>query len=98
MISNLQGAQAPTTSKPEFFRLPTRGPDPYFGLTRATYYALEKRGAFRLIRLRERGKIRGVTLIPYDVISDFIRKTAAEEKALAKETVAETAAVTGGAA
>lgn len=59
--------------KPEFFRLPSRGGDPHFGLTRPWYYAAEKRGDIRLTRIRERGKLRGVTLIPYDAIAAYIR-------------------------
>lgn len=62
-----------TTSKPEFFRLPTRGGDPFFGLCRGWYYNAEKRGIIRLVRLRERGKLRGVTLVPFDATAAFIR-------------------------
>ena len=58
--------------RPEFFRLPTRGGDPHFGLTRPWYYAAEKRGAIKLKRIRERGKLRGITLVPYDEIAAFI--------------------------
>lgn len=63
-----------TQSKPEFFRLPARGGDPYFGLTRAFLYAAEKRGDLRLVRIRGRGKQRGITLVPYDAVAEFIRK------------------------
>jgi hypothetical protein len=60
-------------SRPEFFRLPSRGGDKYFGLTRSFYYEGEKRGYWRLVRLRERGKLRGVTLVPFDAVSSFVR-------------------------
>jgi hypothetical protein len=60
--------------RPEFFRLPScRGGDRYFGFTRTFYYEGEKRGYWRLVRIRERGKLRGVTLVPYDAVADFIR-------------------------
>jgi hypothetical protein len=59
--------------RPEFFRLPKAGGDPYFGLGRSYYYEGEKNGHWRLIRLRKRGKLRGVTLVPYDAVADFIR-------------------------
>ena len=49
------------------------GGDPYFGLGRSYYYEGEKRGYWRLTRIRERGKLRGVTLIPYDAVAAFIR-------------------------
>ncbi len=61
-------------SHPEFYRLPTTGGDPFFGLTtRSFYYEGEHRGYWRLVRLRERGKQRGVTLIPFDAVAKFVR-------------------------
>ena len=60
--------------KPEFFRLPKPGVrDPHFGLPRTTYYELEKAGGIRLVRLRKRGNIRGVTLIPFDQVLAYLR-------------------------
>jgi hypothetical protein len=35
---------------------------------------LEKRGLVRLIRIRKRGRQRGVTLIPFDSVARFIRE------------------------
>lgn len=50
---------------PITFRLPKVGQrDPYFGLSRSWYYAAEADGRLSLIRLREKGKTRGTTLIP----------------------------------
>lgn len=63
-----------SSQRPEFFRLPKVGGDPHFGLGRSYYYEGEKQGYWRLIRLRQRGKIRGVTLVPYDVIAAYIRR------------------------
>jgi hypothetical protein len=68
-----EGADRPSQPRPEFFRLPKSGGDPYFGLGRSYYYEGEKDGHWRLIRLRKRGKVRGVTLVPYDAVADFIR-------------------------
>jgi hypothetical protein len=65
---------AASASRPEFFRLPKSGGDPFFGFTRSFYYEAEKRGYFPLIRIRERGALRGVTLVPYDKVAAFIRK------------------------
>jgi hypothetical protein len=60
--------------RPEFYRLPKSGSvDPYFSFTRTFYYEGEKRGYWRLVRVRERGKLRGVTLINYDAVSAFVR-------------------------
>jgi hypothetical protein len=65
---------ARSASRPECFRLPKRGGDPFFGFSRSFYYEGEQRGYWRLIRIRERGKQRGVTLIPFDAIAQFVRK------------------------
>ena len=60
--------------RPEFFRLPSSGGgDPYFGFRRSFYYAGEQRGYWKLARIRERGKLRGVTLVPYDAVAAFVR-------------------------
>lgn len=57
-----------TSSRPEFFRLPRTGGDPYFGLTRPHYYELEKLGKLKLTRLRKPGTSKGVTLVPYAAV------------------------------
>lgn len=71
--------------RPEFYRLPkairreerAKGKscerDPYFGFSRTFYYEGEKRGYWKLARIRDRGKLRGVTLVPYDAVSAFVR-------------------------
>ena len=68
-----EGADSPS-QRPEFFRLPKSGGDPYFGLGRSYYYEGEKAGNWYSLRLRKRGKQRGVTLVPYDLIAAYIRK------------------------
>jgi hypothetical protein len=62
-----------SASRPEAFRLPSKGGDPHFGLSRSYYYEKEKLGWWKLIRLRERGKLRGITLVPYDAVSAVVR-------------------------
>ena len=64
---------------PETFRLPKRGGDPHFGLTRGWFYAAEKQGIIKLIRLRQRGKLRGVVLVPYDAVKQLIEEAMKEE-------------------
>jgi hypothetical protein len=61
-------------SHPEYFRLPSRGGDPHFGLTRSYYYIGEERGYWKLVRIRERGKCRGLTLVNYNAVAAFVRK------------------------
>jgi hypothetical protein len=63
-----------SASRPETFRLPKRGGDPFFGFSRSFYYEGEQRGYWRLIRIRERGKLRGVTLVPFDAVASFVRE------------------------
>jgi hypothetical protein len=67
------GEAAARASRPEFFRLPSVGGDPHFGFTRSFYYEGENRGYWKLARIRERGKLRGVTLVPYDSVANFVR-------------------------
>jgi hypothetical protein len=58
---------------PTTFRLPRVGQrDPHFGLSRSWYYSAEARGDLTLIRLRERGKMRGATLIPAAEVLNLI--------------------------
>jgi hypothetical protein len=66
---------------PETYRLPRSGErDPYHGLTRSYYYEAEKLGQLKLIRLRKKGNVRGVTLVPYQAVAELIRKAAAENQ------------------
>jgi hypothetical protein len=60
-------------SRPEFFRVPQKGGDPYFGLSRTYYYNLEVQGKLKLVRLLSNGNTRGVTLIPYAKVAELIK-------------------------
>ena len=63
----------PSENRPETFRLPRPGQrDPFFGLSRSTFYEWEKEGAIHLIKLRKRGKKRGTTLVPYDQVRAYV--------------------------
>ena len=69
----LGAAGASAAQRPETYRLPKTGGDPFFGFGRSFYYRGEQLGYWRLIRIRERGKLRGVTLVPYDAVAKFVR-------------------------
>jgi hypothetical protein len=71
-INKAPSEAVPSPSRPETFRLPKAGGDPFFGFTRSFYYRGEEVGYWRLIRIRERGKLRGVTLIPFDAVARFV--------------------------
>jgi hypothetical protein len=62
---------------PETYRLPGQNKrDPYWGLSRSWYYEAEKAGFLKLIRLRKRGNMRGVTLVPFRAVAELIRHAA----------------------
>ncbi len=63
LLADLALQMQERNSHPVTFRLPSKGTDPYFGLTRSFYYAAESQGLLSLIRLRSKGKRRGVTLV-----------------------------------
>ena len=67
-------AQPGLAYRPEFFPLPSRGRDPHFGLSRSTYYSLERDGLLRLVRIRRPGHLRGKVLVPYAEVTDLIRR------------------------
>jgi hypothetical protein len=68
-------------SRPETFRLPKAAErDPFFGLSRAFYYQGEQNNWWRLIRLRQRGKQRGITLVPFDAVARFVREQMETER------------------
>jgi hypothetical protein len=71
-----------SASRPETFRLPkpNSGGDSYFHFTRSFYYRGEELGYWRLIRIRERGKQRGITLVPFDQVAAFVRKQTEDAK------------------
>ncbi len=86
-ITTTAAEQAP--AHPECFRLPRPGKpgrkgqpgrpavgDPFFGLSRSYYYEGEKRGYWKLIRIRGENKDRGVTLVPYAQVAAFVHEAA----------------------
>jgi hypothetical protein len=74
------------TQRPEFFPLPQRGPDPHFGLSRSTYYDLERRGLLRLVRVRKPGNLTGRVLVPFGVTLALIHKLASRGNDHPKKT------------
>lgn len=61
-------------ARPEFFPIPRRGLDPFFGLSRADYYSFEKLGLLRLVRVLKPGNIRGKVLVPYVRVSALMKR------------------------
>ncbi|MBE2212688.1 MAG: hypothetical protein IAE82_02375 [Opitutaceae bacterium] len=65
----------------EFFRIPAPGKrDPHFGLSRAWYYQAAARGEIKTVAIRRRGTIRGVRLVVYDSVRDYIRRSSADSQ------------------
>jgi len=68
----------------EFFRLPTPGKrDPHFGLSRGWYYKAAAAGEIKLVAIRQRGALRGVRLIAYDSVVDYIHRSMCKATATA---------------
>jgi hypothetical protein len=74
MTNHQETPTARDALRPEFIPLPQRGHDPYFGISRSSYYDLERRGIIRLVRLRKPGQIRGKVLIPFAETAAALRK------------------------
>jgi hypothetical protein len=66
--------------EPFTFRLPSKGTDPHFGMTRGFYYKMEAEGQIALIRLRSKDKSRGVTLVPYGAVKALIVKSTSQHE------------------
>lgn len=62
----------------EWMRLPTRGRDPVFGLSRPWYYDAIKRGLIRSSCLRRKGALTGVRLVNVASVRAYIEKHIAE--------------------
>lgn len=66
----------------EFFRLPAPGKrDPHFGLSRGWYYKAAALGEIRMVAVRQRGALRGVRLVVYDSVTDYIRRAMSQADA-----------------
>ena len=65
--------EASTVVRPEFYSLPRAGGDPFFSLSRSWYYAAEKAGLLKLVRIRQRGRLRGVTRVAYDDVAKLFQ-------------------------
>jgi hypothetical protein len=73
------------THRVEFFRLPTPGKrDPFFGLSRGWYYKAASLGEIKMISVRQRNALRGIRLVVYDSVADYVRR--AEKSATAAAT------------
>lgn len=62
------------TVTPDWMRLPSRGRDPIFGLSRAWYYGEIKRGSIRSSCLRREGCLTGVRLVNVASVRRLIEK------------------------
>ena len=75
-------ASVPAPHRVEFFRLPKpRERDPYFGMSRGWYYSAAAAGDIKMISVRKRNAMRGVRLIVYDSVHDYIRRAAEQTPA-----------------
>lgn len=69
----------PAGHRVEFFRLPAPGKrDPHFGLSRGWYYKATAAGQIKMVAVRQRNALRGVTLVVYDSVAAYIRRSMGE--------------------
>ena len=69
----------PPSLRPEWIRLPREGSNCVFtGLSRSYIAGLIREGKIRSRTLRNRGASRGIRLISYDSIMDFIKGSSEE--------------------
>jgi hypothetical protein len=67
----------PVLAPPQYFRLPKPGAaDAYFGFSRSFYYSGELRGWWKLVRICDEGRSRGVTMVPFADVLKFVREAA----------------------
>ena len=86
LIPSIGAAASPRV---EFFRLPAPGKrDPHFGLSRGWYYKASALGEIKMVAVRQRGALRGVRLVVYDSVANYIRRAGQ----MTKETLAVTTA------
>jgi hypothetical protein len=77
MKSLIASAPVPPHSV-EFFRLPPPGKrDPHFGLSRGWYYKTASLGEIKMVSIRQRGALRGVRLVVYASVVEYIRRAEA---------------------
>ena len=63
-----------TGAGPEWMRLPTRGYDPIFGLSRSWYYSQIAAGSIRSANLKRKGCLTGVRLVNVGSVRELIER------------------------
>jgi hypothetical protein len=64
-----------THHRVEFFRIPAPGKrDPFFNLSRGWYYKAAANGEIKVIHVRQRGALKGVTLVVYDSVCAYFHR------------------------
>jgi hypothetical protein len=63
-----------TNIQAEWFRLPIRGGDPRFGITRPTYYKLIREGAIKSACIRKPGSLTGIRLVNTESVRRFVER------------------------
>lgn len=74
MQTNSEPSKNSAVTSGEWMRLPTKGRDPIFGLTRPWYYGAIKRGEIRSSCLRRKNALTGVRLVNVASVREYIVK------------------------
>ena len=89
MTTMTRGEDRASQPRPITYRLPKPGGnDPFWGFSRSFYYRGEELGYWRLIRICESGKDRGVTLVESDQVARFVARQRKVQKEQHAEVVA----------
>ena len=83
-IRNMITLNSPASAA-EYLPLPSKGQCPIFGLSRSSYYNLEKAGEIRLLRVKKKGNILGRTLVVADSVRSYFARLDSEQNANAQK-------------
>ena len=79
---------ATARTRPEFFNLPGRGPDPVCSMSRSWWLEQERAGRIQLIRVRKRGQLRASrVLVPSDKAVELILALSGSSEQLRRKEV-----------
>ena len=87
-LAKIALAGSPASTPPIAFPLPARGGDRFWGLSRSTWYSLERKGVIHFLRIRLPGNIRGRVLIDYAEAAAALRRLGELKDSEADKTAA----------
>lgn len=74
MRTSIEPTEHQAVTSQEWMRLPSKGRDPVFGLSRPWYYDAIKKGLIRSASLRRKGALTGVRLVNVASVRAYIER------------------------